>query len=236
MTRSTGDTENERIEGFSVSPYPRVLSLLLAVLFLASCASFRSEHYDDSGYAVASWYGSEFHGRRTSSGEVFNMYAFTCAHREYPFGTKLKVTNLANGKTVHCVVNDRGPSAAGKDIDLSYAAAKKIGLIGKGSEKVRIEYAGRDNSYIKEIRYSSYTGPFTIQVGSFKDRLNAERLKKALEFKYSEVYISEADNDGSRSYRVRVGTFLSKEEVNDFAKNLADEGYNVFITGFDERR
>jgi rare lipoprotein A len=114
----------------------------------ASCASIDtedySEPYDDSGYAIASWYGRELHGKRTSSGQPFNMHAYTCAHRTYPFGTKLKITNPANGKTVYCVVNDRGPSSRDREIDLSYAAAKKIGLTGKGPAKVRIEYPGED--------------------------------------------------------------------------------------------
>ena len=105
-----------------------------------------TEPYDDSGYAVASWYGRELHGRRTSSGQPFDMHAFTCAHRTYPFGTKLKITNSANGKTVHCVVNDRGPTSKDRDIDLSYAAAKKIGITKKGAAKVRIEYSGTDHS------------------------------------------------------------------------------------------
>jgi rare lipoprotein A len=127
---------------------PRVFYLLATVLFIASCASFDPDHYSepyaDSGYAAASWYGREFHGKRTASGQPFNMHAFTCAHRTYPFGTRLKVTNPANGRTVHCVVNDRGPSSKDRDIDLSYAAAKKIGLTKKGAAKVRIEYSGKD--------------------------------------------------------------------------------------------
>jgi rare lipoprotein A len=101
-----------------------------------------SQSYDDSGYAIASWYGREFQGKRTSSGERFDMHDFTCAHRTYPFGTRLKITNIANGKTVECVVNDRGPASKERDIDLSYAAAKEIGIAGKGYAKVRIEYAG----------------------------------------------------------------------------------------------
>jgi peptidoglycan lytic transglycosylase len=131
-----------------IKKYPWFFPLLFALFFLSSCASFDSERYsepyDDSGYAIASWYGREFHGRRTSSGQPFNMHAYTCAHRTYPFGTRLKITNPANGKTVYCVVNDRGPSSKDRDIDLSYAAAKEIGLIGKGSAKVRIEYSGED--------------------------------------------------------------------------------------------
>jgi rare lipoprotein A len=123
-------------------------------ILCSSCASIDtedySEPYDGSEYAVASWYGRELHGRRTSSGQPFNMHAFTCAHRTYSFGTKLKITNLANGKTVYCVVNDRGPTSKDRDIDLSYAAAKKIGLTETGSARVRIEYSGRDVSSTDE--------------------------------------------------------------------------------------
>ena len=163
-----------------------IVLIYLSVLLFTSCASY--EKYPGSGYAVASWYGSEFHGKPTSSGEIFNMYALTCAHREYPFGTKLKVTNVLNNKTATCLVNDRGPFVAGRDLDLSYAAAKEIGLIGTGTCTVRIDYLGRDTSYVRGVGYVSNVGPFTIQVGSFKEFSNALRLKTALELKYSRVY------------------------------------------------
>lgn len=202
---------------------------------LASCAPARYETYPKPRYAVASWYGPDFHGRPTASGEQFNMYAMTCAHRELPFGTKLKVINASNGKSVSVVVNDRGPFIPGRDIDLSYAAAKEIGLIGPGTGRVKIEYLGRDTSYIREVRYSSNKGPFTIQVGSFREYSNAARLKMALELKYNNVYITEADIDGSRYYRVRIGKFHRKDEVYSLAKTLADEGYSILITHYDER-
>ncbi|RKX71460.1 hypothetical protein DRP53_01395 [candidate division WOR-3 bacterium] len=96
-----------------------------------------------SSYGKASWYGKEFHGKRTASGEIFNMYAFTAAHRTLPFGTKVRVTNLANGKSVVVKINDRGPFVRGRIIDLSYAAAKKIGLVRMGVAKVKIEVLGR---------------------------------------------------------------------------------------------
>ena len=86
---------------------------------------------------VASYYGGKFHGRRTASGEIFNKNALTAAHRSLPFGTKLKVTNLRNGRTVLVRVNDRGPHVRGRIIDLSHAAAKKIGL--KGVVRVKLE-------------------------------------------------------------------------------------------------
>ncbi len=161
------------------------------------------------------------------------MYNFTCAHREYPFGTKLKVTNISNNKSVECVVNDRGPFVAGRDIDLSYAAARAIGLTGTG--EVRIVRTGRDAAYIKPVMYLSDAGPFTIQIGSFKELSNASRLKAALDLKYAGTYITEVDIDGNKFYRVRIGKFRMKEEVFPVAKTLADEGYNVFITRYEEK-
>lgn len=205
--------------------------LLLAFILLTSCATFRYE----SGYAIASWYGPDFHGRPTSSGEIFDMNAFTCAHRDYPFGTKLMVTNVSNNKTVSCLVNDRGPFVEGRDLDLSYAAAREIGLIGVGTCEVMIEYMGRDTSYIKEVRYLSSTGPFTIQVGSFREFSNAIRLKTGLELRYSSVYITEAEIDGNRFYRVRIGKFQIRDEVHDLARILADEGYGIFIASYNEK-
>ncbi|MBI4685200.1 MAG: septal ring lytic transglycosylase RlpA family protein [Nitrospirae bacterium] len=209
----------------------------IALFLLSSCASTRYESYPESKYIIASWYGTDFHGKPTSSGEPFNMYARTCAHKEYPFGTKLRVMNTENSKVVECTVNDRGPFVAGRDLDLSYACAKEIELIGTGTGKVRIDYLGRDNRYIKYIKYfpTSSNGPFTIQVGSFKEQPNATRLKAALEFKYDRVYIIEAEIDGNTYFRVRIGKFYSKDEANSLAKILADEGYNILITQYDEK-
>jgi rare lipoprotein A len=209
--------------------------LFFSLVLLAACAPARYETYTGSGYAIASWYGPEFHGRPTSSGEIFDMNALTCAHKEYPFGTKLRVTNISNNKTVYCLVNDRGPFVEGRDIDLSYAAAEEIGLIGQGTSEVWIEYMGRDTSYVKEVRDFSNMGTFTIQVGSFREPSNAERLKMALELKYSRVYITEVEMNGDIYYRVRIGKFSVKDEVYHLAKTLADEGYDVLITSYDEK-
>jgi rare lipoprotein A len=162
------------------------------------------------------------------------MYTLTCAHKTYSFGTRLKVTNLSNNKTVTCIVNDRGPFIKGRDIDLSYATAKEIGLIGMGIGEVRIAYEGRDMNYIKNVKYFTDSGAVTIQVGSFKELSNAERLQKALELRYSKVYITKAHVEGSEYYRVRIGKFNNRDEVDDFAKVLADEGYDVLITNYNE--
>jgi rare lipoprotein A len=211
----------------------RVIISCCIVALLASCASY--ETYPESSFAVASWYGPEFHGKPTSSGDIFDMYAFTCAHREYPFGTQLKITHTSNNKSVNCLVNDRGPFVAGRDLDLSYAAAKEIGLIEKGTATVKVEYLGRKGSYLREVRYLADSGPFTIQVGSFRELLNAIRMKASLELKYSEVYIVEANVEGIVHYRVHLGKFTSRKEAYDLARKLADEGYGVLVTGFDQQ-
>ena len=212
----------------------RYLSLV-TVLILVSCASSRYETYHEPRTVVASWYGSEFHGKPTASGERFDMHGMTCAHRELPFGTLLQVTNVSNEKTVKCVVNDRGPFVRGRDIDLSYAAAREIGLIGPGTAPVRIAHLGRDSGYIKEVKYVSSGGPYTVQAGAFREIGNAVRLKAALDLKYRDVYIIEASVNGVTYYRVRIGKFQRKEEAFVLGKTLAEEGYNPLIVQFDER-
>lgn len=181
---------------------------------------------------VASWYGPDFHGRPTASGEIYNMYDYTCAHREYPFGTRLRVVNLQNGKDVTCTVNDRGPFVPGRDIDLSYASAKKIDLIGPGTAEVLMEPIGRDMSYIRYVKYTPLSGALTIQVGAFKEIDNALRLKQALSLKYQNVYINKSNIKGEVFYRVRVGKFKNYNEAFNLAKSMGQEGYKVIITNF----
>lgn len=228
-----------------------ICSALVAALFLfASCSSYevrpetsypktsKTETVPSgSKYGIASWYGADFHGRPTASGEIFDMYKKTCAHKEYPFGTRLMVTNTLNGKSVECTVNDRGPFIPGREIDLSYFCAKEIGLIPTGTARVRMDYLDRDMRYIKYIKYSSSgdKGPFTVQIGSFKDESNASRLKSALALKYSGAHITEADVKGVRYYRVRIGKFKNKDEAKVFAEKLAEEGYDVLVTGYSEQ-
>ena len=186
-------------------------------------------------HITASWYGPDFHGKPTACGELFNMHALTCAHKEYPFGTKLRVVNSLNSKEVECIVTDRGPFIAGRDLDLSYAAAKRIDLIGPGTSKVMIEPLGRDLRYVKYIRYGVSNGVLTIQIGSFKDESNAKRLKMALELHYKNAYIMEANVGGSKYYRVRLGKYNSKGDASRGGTALAEEGYNVLITNFEQQ-
>ena len=116
--------------------------------------------YGKIQYAVASWYGHAFHGKQTASGQLFDMHGFTCAHRTYPFGTWLKITNMVNNKTTFCVVNDRGPFEVIRDLDLSFAAAKVLDMISLGICVVRIEHMGIDTTAIKAIKDIFHDRPF----------------------------------------------------------------------------
>ncbi len=99
---------------------------------------------------IASYYGSKFHKKRTANGEIFNMYKVSAAHKTYPLGTKVKVTNMKNGQSIKLTINDRGPYVKGRIIDLSYKAARKIGFVNQGTTKVRIDVIRLgDNKYHK---------------------------------------------------------------------------------------
>jgi len=118
----------------------RYLIVFLALFFIpnVNCVSYKYEGtWIEVGFA--SYYGEKFHGRRTASGEIFNMYKLTAAHRKLPFGTYVKVTNLENGRSVIVRINDRGPFKKNRIIDLSYEAAKRLGMISKGVARVKLE-------------------------------------------------------------------------------------------------
>lgn len=207
------------------------------VTLLFSCAPIKktpsTEYQPEAKKGIATWYGSEFHGRPTASGEIYNMYDYTCAHKEYPFGTKLRVINLRNGKSVICTVNDRGPFIPDRDIDLSYVSARQIDLIGAGITEVLMEPVGRDYNYVRHVKYSPISGKLTIQVGAFREIDNAIRLKQSLSLNYRNVYITKTVLKGEAFYRVRVGKFSSYDEAYKIAKSMGQEGYKVLITTFD---
>ncbi|MBF0316547.1 MAG: septal ring lytic transglycosylase RlpA family protein [Nitrospirae bacterium] len=185
-----------------------------------------------SSIMIASWYGLDFHGKPTASGEIYDMYAYSAAHKTLPFGTLLNVTNPQSGISTGVVVNDRGPFVDGRDLDLSYGAAKEIGLIGQGVGVVEIEYMGRDGKYVKYIKVADtlVKGSYTVQIASFEDKQNALRLKKALQLQYEGVFIAEATVNARTFHRVRVGRYKDKPAAIATAKTLAEEGYDTLVT------
>lgn len=233
-------THEQPTETIKPRLFPRAFFLYalctLLTTVIAACSSVRTkEPSSEKIYAVASWYGPQFHGRPTSSGEIFNMYAMTCAHKEHPFGTRVQVTNLLNNRSAECIVNDRGPFVEGRDIDLSYAMAKEIDFIGIGTGKVLLEVNGRDNSYMRPVTFqtSEKTGRFAVQVGAFTENINAIQLKVGLRLKYPSVYIQESEVKGVTYYRVRVGNFGDYQSALATAEQLGQEGYQALLVKAD---
>jgi rare lipoprotein A len=213
---------------------------VLSLMLLLSCAAtppVTSIPETGTTYVTASWYGTQFNGRPTSSGERYDMYGHTAAHKTMKFGTRLRVTNPDTDQSVDVIVNDRGPFIAGRDLDLSFGAARAIGFDSKGVGRVKIEFLGRDMRYSKRIAFTpskaSVHGGVTIQLGSFANELYADRLKEGLKIKYKDVYITTVSLNGIEYYRVRIGKFDTYERAYSFAEKLADEGYNTFITSID---
>ena len=154
---------------------PLVLSVA-GLLGVVGCATGREMTRAPVGFTQtgeASWYGQDFHGRPTASGEPYDMGAHTAAHRTLPFHTMVRVTHLATGATTVVRINDRGPFAHNRIIDLSLAAARDLGLDRTGTGKVRIEVIGGSAS-------EAEAGVFLLQVGSFENRANAESLRDRL--------------------------------------------------------
>lgn len=209
----------------------RCLFLLLLVLVASGCAKKRpraqlppppASHGSktarssparvptvDELYGYASWYGHPYHGRRTASGEVYDMNSLTAAHRTLAMGTHVEVTNTENGRQVKVRINDRGPFVEGRVIDLSYSAAQAIDMIGPGTALVRLNVLGEEGQPALGA-----AGRYGVQVGVFREKRNADRLQGLLARKHAPVSIRQ---DGDL-YRVLVGA----EPTEAAASSLAD--------------
>jgi len=200
----------------------RLLTFAILIAFLlAGCRSGRrgeAQPWETEG--LASWYGKPFHGRATASGERYDMYQVTAAHRTLPFGTHLEVENLENGRKTVVRVNDRGPFVKGRIIDLSYGAAKELGMVNSGVVRVRL----------REI--PGATGPavdgasWAVQVGAFSDRGNADERAQRIAPGYPMVRV-ETGADGL--YRVRVGRFPDRDRAEDTSRQLRRDGYDAVV-------
>ncbi len=188
---------------------------------------------------IASWYGEDFHGKRTSNGEIYDMHGISAAHKILPMHTLVRVRNLANGKSLVVRINDRGPFVAGRIIDLSIGAAKKLGVYGPGTSEVEIEALGiarpgaSDNPmqamYIP-VDYDK--GTYAIQVAAFGDRGNAEKFAQELGQTYENAQIKPAyiPEIKQKLYRVLVGKCNSLEQAEMYQNTLKSKGFrNIFI-------
>jgi rare lipoprotein A len=182
-----------------------------------------------SGYTEegnASWYGVPFHGRHASNGEIYDMYKLTAAHRTLPFETMVRVTNLNNGKSTVVRITDRGPFVDNRIIDLSLAAAREVDSVGAGVVPVRVEVLGG---------VDPTAGFFTVQVGAFRDRANAEHLRERLSATYSPIFIQQYDSPDGVFYRVRVGKISGEDAAHQFGEQLhGREGFVPLVTRLEE--
>lgn len=179
---------------------------------------------------LASWYGKDFHGKKTSNGETYDMYGMSAAHKTLPLGVFVRVHNRNNGKEMVVRVNDRGPFVKGRIIDLSYAAAKELDVVGPGTAPVRIEalgYQRRDPSgtisYNAPASYDS--GHFAVQIGAFSLADNARRLAGEMEKRYGSAGVQTGTVNGALFHRVRVGSFRSLAVAETTRDELERSGY-----------
>ena len=198
-----------------------LLPLVAVLALLAACTSTRVPVRPGYGRPIetgmASWYGSPFHGRRTASGERYDMHELTAAHRTLPFGTRLEVRNPRNGRSVVVRVTDRGPFAKNRILDLSYAAAKELGLVGPGTGWVELYSADGLEP----------PGPphFTVQVAAFAEEWHAEEMHRGLAAQYPEA---EVRTDGTW-HRVQVGSFDERGKAEALRRELTILGFTPLI-------
>ena len=174
---------------------------------------------------LASWYGHPYHGRPAANGEVYDMEAFTAAHRTLPFGTWVRVVNLTNNKTVDVRITDRGPFVDRRIIDLSHAAAKAIDLIGPGVAPVRLDILSIPN-------LTPAQNWFGVQAGAFIDQSRAERLRGKLEHDYGTAQLVFRPGNPPM-WRVLAGRFPSEVAANEIAQRIRQEFGDAFVVRLD---
>lgn len=210
---------------------------------MASYQVFGKTYYtlaSNKGYVergIASWYGNKFHGRRTSSGEPYDMYKMTAAHKTLPLPSYAEVTNLDNGRRVIVRINDRGPFHGDRLIDLSYSAATKLGITAKGTGRVEVRaidpdnYAGQQKvNQPQQVAAQNSTLENVVmflQVGAFSTFSKAEQIKNRIQQEISErVHINPFNSQGNALYRVRVGPLASVEAGQQLAERLLRLGFS----------
>ena len=186
---------------------------------------------------LASWYGRQFHGRPTANGEPYDMYAVSAAHKTLPLGTWVEVQNLENGRSLDLRINDRGPFVDGRIIDLSYGAARKLGVVEPGTARVKVVALGRRTAVAGPGQAPVYTpmdydhGNFTFQVGAFREPANAYRLRDRLASAYPNVHITTYFHaDHGNLYGVRLGRATTLSEAARFKTQLREAGFEGAFT------
>ena len=207
---------------------------------------YPKEDYDYSEVGVASWYGADFHAKKTANGERYDMNSLTAAHRTLPLPSIVKVTNLQNGRSLVLRVNDRGPYAKSRIIDVSKRAAQLLGFQAQGTTKVRVEVMEKESKALKAAltgqrttsvktanavvqkkakpvqKAQSYQkGSYFVQVGSFSRESSAQDAAMAVG-KGSNIYY--VNVNGKNYYRVRMGPFAARSEAEIALSQMQSKG------------
>lgn len=186
--------------------------------------------YDEIG--KASWYGKDFHGKKTANGYIYNMYGVSAAHKTLPLGTQVRVTNLENNRSVVLIINDRGPFVHGRILDLSYGAASKLGSVERGVVKVRIQAIGSIPTRRTTTHVQSPSKLFHVRVGAFADRANAERMhRRLIQRGYHDATITRVNRDGQILHIVQAGSFVSRSKAERVMEELKREFPGSYIIG-----
>jgi rare lipoprotein A len=198
-----------------------IIFLLTVIMAAGACTTTKPSPGGPVQTGMASWYGPNFHGKQTANQEVYNMYDLTAAHQTLPFGTRVMVTNLNNNRSVEVRINDRGPFVKGRVIDLSYAAARVIDMVGSGTAPVRIEVIDNAGTQMPSVQYA-------VQVGAFVSKKNAEDLVSRLRRTYRNVYLERYPTQQRVYWRVRVRA-NNRQEAVSIASRLERAGYAVYV-------
>jgi peptidoglycan lytic transglycosylase len=181
---------------------------------------------------IASWYGRKFHRRRTSSGELYDMYAMTAAHKRLPLPTYVRVTNLENGRSAVVRVNDRGPFHSNRIIDLSFAAAKKLDIVRNGTGLVEVQAINPMQpmpTQSTSLPTVSHDPDVYIQVGAFASRQNAETLRERLKLhSLGEIEIQSSEEGTQTLYKVRIGPLATVDLADRTTQRLNALGWQDY--------
>ena len=199
------------------------LSILLLLLSLAACSSPAPKPTYFPGYPIgyvergmASWYGPGFHGNKTANGERYDMNRLTAAHRTLPLGSVAVVRSMSTGRQVTVRINDRGPFARGRVLDLSLAGARALGMVGNGTDHIELRVVGFQGR-------TADMGALRVQIGSFAEQQNALNLLDRANRAYPGGRIQWVDLPEGRRYRVQAGEFRTESQAEAAAAALESE-------------
>lgn len=202
-------------------------SLFFGLVIVSGCVGgpHRTETFDDGGgfRGLASWYGPSFHGKPSASGERYDMWALTAAHRTLPFGTHVRVESVETGKSVLVRINDRGPFIPGRIIDLSYGAARELAMIGKGTDEVILTVVGNDTVSGSAISANPSPPRYWVQAGSFQSLREAVTFQRRLQPHFEGLRVQTINLPSGEWHRVQIGAFSSTTKARQVASELEEQ-------------